>query len=287
MRHDIAKLICERPRTGGGGRLDKAYRWEFAWSRLVQEGREEDSPLRESIRKKWSPDRKEFSDYLAPIKGFLRKSIGRPWDDVWSEISSRLSIGSTTQRHVLGHVEDYVEKNAFEHEDGSITDYRGYGVRSFRGPSLYVCPRTGILKEAPEQPRNRFVHRPSVPLVRFHRIGGLWFEITFSEVPVVGHGWAVGGQVFSSHERLEEWLAANYDFYRGHVREVERSARVRDVLLDRAVDSYRVGSKKAHWLDGGNLYCSGKRQASKREIARHKLKFTREDHGGPEAVISS
>ena len=287
MRHDIAKLIVERPRTGAGGQLSKQYRREVMWSRLVQEGREEDSPPRESIRRKWGWDRKEFSDYLAPVKGFLRKSVGRPWDDVWSEIDSHLSVASTTQRHVLGHVEDYVEMNAVEQADGSITDYRGYPLSTFRGLSLYVCPSSGILKKGPEQVKFRYKLRVDVPIVRFHRISGIWFEITFSKLPVVGDGWAVGGHIFSSREKLDEWLETAYDFYRGRVREIERHATVRDVLVDRTVDDGRTGDKKAHWLDGGYLYCSAKRQIGKKELLRYKLRSVTEDHGGPEAVVAS
>lgn len=287
MRHDISRVVTERPRTGGG-KLDKRYRREFAWSRLVQEGREEDSPLRESIRKKWGFNRKEFRDFLAPVKGFLRKSVGRPWNNVWSEISQNLSFGSTTQRHVLGHADDYVEKNPIEQEDGSVTDYRGYPIQNFRGPSLYVHPSTGLLLEAPAPPpRQRYGFWAHVPVVRFHRINGIWFDVTFSRIPSIGSGWTVGGHFFSTHEKLEEWLGQNFDFYRGHVRKTEHLRHVSDVLVtDRMVDSFGVGKKDAHWRDGGSLYCSAKRQANKKTLRKFGLRGLERNWGGPPAAVS-
>jgi len=286
VRHDIAKLICERPRRGSRkDRLDRPYRREFVWSRLVQEGREEDSPLRESIRKKWGFDHKEFSDYLAPIKGFLKKSVGRPWDDVWSEISQNLSLGSATQRHVLGHVDGYVEKHAIEQEDGSITNSRGRPLNNYRMPSLYVCPRTGLLKKGPDATRRRYNQRLNVPVVRFHRVNGIWFDVTFSLLPMIQSGWTVGGHFFSTTEKLEDWLEQNYDFYRGHVRATDHLGSVHDVLVDRLVDTFNVRKVDAHWLDHGSLYCSAKRQAGKKEIRDFGLRGLERNWGGPPAVV--
>ncbi len=286
MRDDIAKVIVERPRAGGGT-LDSVYRREVDWTTLVQEGREEDSPSRESIRKKWGFDHKEFRDFLAPIRGFLRKSVGRPWNDVWSEISSHLSLGSTTQRHVLGHVFDYVEIHTIEQPDGSVTDSRGRPIFAFRRrDSYYVCPRTGILCEVPRPVSRRYRWRPKVPVVRFHRIHGIWYEIGFARPPATGKGWLVGGQIFSDRARLEEWLKSTYDFYRGLVREVDRYGNFFDVLVgETAKLGHAFGRDNAHWRDDGRLYCFSKRQVGKRELRQFGLRQIREDFGGPPAVV--
>lgn len=282
MRDDIAKLICERPRRNANGSLSKQYRREVAWSRLVQEGREEDSPLREQTRRKWGWDRKEFSDYLVPIEGFLRKSVGRPWDDVWSEITAHLSVGSTTQRHVLGHVRDYVEINAIEQEDGSITEPNGRKIYSYRSGSYYVDPNDGVLRAIPHEPRSRWSWSPKLPVVRFHRINGVWFEVEFAQAPVIGRAWEVSGRIFSTKAKLEEWLAKVSDIYRILATEIDRRANVHDVVLDCEAKfgrrSDRVGR---HWSDDGDLYCSSRRQVGKKEIRKFGLRDVVGDHAGP------
>jgi len=281
MRDDIAKLICERPRTGAHGGLSKQYRREVAWGRLVQEGREEDSPLREQTRRKWGWDRKEFSDYLAPIHGFLRKSVGRPWDDVWSELAAHLSEASTTQRHVLGHVREDVVINAVEQDDGSITEPNGRKIYSYRSGSYYVDPRDGVLRAVKHEPRSRSTWTPRIPAVRFHRIKGLWFEVEFSRPKAVGRCWEVNGHVFSTQEKLEEWLSANYDFYRRYAHETDRLENVVDVLLEREAKFEFNRKSGAHWLDNGDLYCSAKRQAGKKAIRQFGLRSVVDDHAGP------
>lgn len=282
MREDIAKLICERPRTGAHGSLSKQYRREVAWGRLVQEGREEDSPLREQTRRKWGWNRKEFSDFLAPIHGFLRKSVGRPWDDVWSELSAHLSSESTTQRHVLGHVRQYVEVNAVEQEDGSITEPDGRKIYSYRSGSYYVDPRDGLLRAIPHEPRSRWTWAPKLPVVRFHRINGIWFEVEFSQAPVIGRGWAVGGRIFTSREKLETWLGKVSDIYRILATEVDLRDNVHDVALDcEAKFGRRTDRAGFHWTDDGDLYCSARRQANKKAIRQFGLRDVTEDHAGP------
>lgn len=293
MRDDIAKVIVERPRRGGAaGRHSKQYRREVAWPRLLQEGREEDSPTSEHIRRKWGWDRKEFSDFLTPVYGFLRKSVGRPWDDVWSEISSHLSLGSTTQRHVLGHVFDYVELHAVELEDGTIAsrDALNRGFTWFRS-DFYVCPRTGDLCRHPDSVKSRKIRwrwTPGFPVVRFHRLDGIWYEVEFSKAPVVGRGWSVSGQIFTSRVELNAWFeaSASREFWRGYVREVELFAPAHDAFLDRRVAFGRRSDRSGyHWTDDGDVYCVKKRQVGKRDIRRFGLHALSSDHGGPPVKV--
>lgn len=294
MRDDIAKVIVERPRRGGAaGRHSKQYRREVDWSRLLQEGREEDSPSREHIRRKWGWDRKEFSDFLAPVYGFLRKSVGRPWDDVWSEISSRLSVGSTVQRHVLGHVFDYVELHAVELEDGTIAS-RAALNRGFTwfSSDFYVCPRTGELRMHPDSlktRKSRWRWTPELPVVRFHKRSGIWYEVDFARSPVTGKGWRVAAQTFTSLGALNDWFKAHpsRELWRGFVKEVDLfSLSVTDALLGRmAAFAPRDDRAGHHWLDAGDLYCATKRQVGRRDIRRFGLHEIESDHAGPPAKI--
>jgi hypothetical protein len=44
-------------------------------------------PEREGMMKRWREGRWgwSFGDHISPLRGFLRKNVGRPWDKVYSE----------------------------------------------------------------------------------------------------------------------------------------------------------------------------------------------------------
>ncbi len=67
--------------------------------RALRGGRE---PMRGPAKTKW------LNENLAPLKRFLGKQVGRPWDKVYSEIAENLKPTSTVQQHVRDHIEDFV-----------------------------------------------------------------------------------------------------------------------------------------------------------------------------------
>jgi hypothetical protein len=95
---------------------------------------------------------KYLNENLAPLRRFLRSRVGTPWDAVRSEMGAVLTLSSAVQKHVLDHVREYVEENprmidGWPHRpDASRGAYRPLGQwrREF-----YVCPETGLLREAP------------------------------------------------------------------------------------------------------------------------------------------
>jgi hypothetical protein len=238
MRADMAKVITERPRAGGGRVESKAYRDDVHWGRLREQGREDESPSREAIAGlKWGSTRKHFTDFLSPVVGFLRKHVGRPWDDVWSELCRVLDGGSTTQRHVLEHVRrDFVVLHTRAGDDGEVRRSTGeplvsrWGLR--RHGLFYVCPFTRELRHLPprKRPRNRFWSVPHVDVTEpIHRIDGVWFAVEFARIPQGGAAW--------------------------------------DTMFRREVRD-RGSTAQAHWKDGGALYCAKKRQLHRRELRR-------------------
>jgi hypothetical protein len=99
MREDIAKVIVERPRNGRSlARSEKGIRRKNEWKDL-------DAPTKGSMRPgRKNAERKSFTDLLTPLKGLIRKNVGRPWDKVYQEICEHLKPNSTMQKHVLDHV---------------------------------------------------------------------------------------------------------------------------------------------------------------------------------------
>ncbi len=291
MRSDIAKVVVERPRSGGRDRPIRAYRRSVDWDRLKQEGREDDAPVTESITFRHGVG-KRLNDFLSPIRGFLRKSVGRPWDDVWSEVSALLKPVSVMQRHVLEHLRDYVEINTLRQPDGTVTDSRGRELRSyFNRGAFYVDPDDGLLRQVPRTPRrvwrSRFGSRmggrhesgvdPQHPFLQDEN--GAWFEVTLAPLPVTSSGWIVRGNLVSDDKLVEARKADRLAFYgvrhgialgvAGDVwfRELAGPSVRQLVVPYRGIESVPDELKK-HWKDGGILYCAAKRQLGKKDKKR-------------------
>jgi hypothetical protein len=101
-----------------------------------------------SRRRTYGYECKEFTDKLNPIKGALRKNLGRPWNDIYSEFSKVLDRRSNSGIHIFGHLMDFVETNTFLGDDGEIYCYYKWGFRGDlirRVEGYYVDPITGRL----------------------------------------------------------------------------------------------------------------------------------------------
>ena len=93
MRNDTAKVVTERPRRGHGTPSKKWGR-RLGKRRLGKNEHDADDhgPTRAPIARhhQYGWNAKEFSDVLGPLRRYLRRQVGRPWDKVWSEIAGTL-----------------------------------------------------------------------------------------------------------------------------------------------------------------------------------------------------
>jgi hypothetical protein len=148
MRSDMAKVLVERPRGGGGDSIGKGYRKE------LQRTPVEELRTREGIKARSRRNPKWFTDHLGPLRRFLLSQVGRPWDLVYSEICQGVRKGFPVREHFLLHVYQYVERQVILidgipcHGEG-----RNYGspLKNYGGQYLYVCPKSGLLKKVPER----------------------------------------------------------------------------------------------------------------------------------------
>lgn len=139
MRKDMAKVLVERSRTGGSrdrrGRAPRSL---------------EDLPNKVSM-KRGHNDRKSLNENLSPLKRFLDSRVGKPWDQVYSEISANLKPSNAVQQHVRDHIWDFVKKDVFIAEGGIVCGYNRYryfgGNHEINNNQLYIDPETGILKK--------------------------------------------------------------------------------------------------------------------------------------------
>src|SRR3989344_5997814 len=114
VRADMAKVVTERPRYGHHNRSKKTALRVRRWDRTRYYDGEDglDGPKRiaSSRYSQHGWDAKEFSDRLGPLKKFLRRQVGRHWDEVYGELSRNLDKRSLTGRHIWIHVWQHVEK---------------------------------------------------------------------------------------------------------------------------------------------------------------------------------
>lgn len=154
MRADMAKVIVERPRKKGcAWNKPKGYR-----RRLRRYG-DDGPPAREGIQACWQGHTKYLNEHLGPLRRYLDKQVGRPWDKVFSEICARIDRSSAVQDHVRDHVADYVTTHVIL-IDGVPCNGEGgwnYGkpLHQLRFRPWYVCPRTGLLRRVKVASRKR------------------------------------------------------------------------------------------------------------------------------------
>ena len=146
MRHDMAKVVTERPRHGHS---NPSKKWGL---RLRQHDCDADDhgPSRAPIARgnQYGWETKMFSDLLGPLRRYLHTQVGRPWDKVWSDITRTLDHRSLTGRHIVSHIMWDVERNAWLGADGRVYHRRSSYTTPVSG--LYVHPRTGLLCYARE-----------------------------------------------------------------------------------------------------------------------------------------
>lgn len=188
MRHDMSKIIVERPRTGG---------FRGNWSILRANTKNidpENTPISEGMRKPHSVssgyERKQLNENLKPLYRFLNACNGQCWNKVFSEICAKINRNSAVQAHVIQHI----FMDGFVHFDcvvnkKIICDSKGVKINGFRRGGLkpmYVSPE-GILKFLPESQcykKQNSPFRKTNELQEYHRIDGIWYEINFEPILV-------------------------------------------------------------------------------------------------------
>ncbi|HEY6401541.1 MAG TPA: hypothetical protein VI479_09040, partial [Blastocatellia bacterium] len=149
----------------------------------------EDTPKRVSgSRSKYirAGEIKYFSDFLSPLRRFLRTNVGRLWDQVYSEMKEHLDDRKVTGRHVFEHIESEVETHPLIGDDGKFytTGYDGrlYPIREF-----YVDPRTGLLCWSDEKPpwrrRDKSIQKADYVHLSantcYVKMNGIWYFIEY------------------------------------------------------------------------------------------------------------
>ena len=194
MRDDMAKVIVERPRAGGGVRSPKSER------RRVQKIPLGELHKREGIKRPWDTAggcQKHLNENLSPLRRFLRSRCSRPWDKVYGEICERINRNSAVQLHIWQHLVQFVCTSATE-IDGEICDSRGIRLRD----EFYVHPRTRLLRRnehygdrhwrmygdvKPSSPTSEGLTMACLDETRVcWKVEDIWYEFEFRPLPESG-----------------------------------------------------------------------------------------------------
>ncbi len=207
-------------------------------------------------------------DHLAPLRRFLRSRCGRRWDDVWAEICAVTDGRATVQDHVRIHVPDFVATRTRVGQDGRIWTTgecysRPMPLEDTR-LDCYVDPVDGVLKPNVFR-RSWFKRRQEVAeelsaeaatrmravskYLQLHDFGDAgWWEVRLARLDREGEYAPFGsfGWPYSSHGQFPA---------QDVVYQAKLSALPRTRLYGRT-----------------GVYAIAKRQLSKREIKRAKLR---------------
>jgi hypothetical protein len=190
MRSDMAKLLTEAERGGSG---NSSQKWGKRLPYISDSYYEEEVSWIPSRRTNKTSGKRQGTN---PLKGFLRKNLGRPWDKVYSDACQVLDRRSHGGRKALQILLWLVERNcAIGQKTGLIYGINEWGW-DFQVNGFYVHPKTGLLKEQriKKEPRrwyypSRAEDPPTIKIndkAQYTKLDGIWYycedyKITYQE----------------------------------------------------------------------------------------------------------
>ncbi len=191
MRSDMGRVVIERPRRGSSHESPKVRHFR---GRIDDEGDYDGLTRLPSSANKINgfvpkiPD-KSFTDLLGPLRRYLHKNVGRPWDKIYSEANASLKSGGWGVNHVFtNHFLGEVDRTVYQDERGgviSLLHRNRFGRLQLWG--FYVHPRTGLLCYARPPRENKQSHPNDVKLMQredgvfYVRVKDLWFVARYED----------------------------------------------------------------------------------------------------------
>lgn len=263
MREDMSKVLTERPR-----KKCEYRRYSSNSERSIDDFQQKESMKLRHI------ERKSFSDLLGPLYRFVDSRIGKPWNDVYSEICQHIKPKSTLQLHVLGHLKHIVLTNVIV--EGNFirrpTDKQYLNITSYKKYKLYyVDPTTGILRKAKifpyEQPKKETTV-VSNGMIQYRLVNKVWYVLEIAYLPLVE---TVVIKLSNGTESTREHQPGYDEFLCSSLETLITVGYIKDAF-GKQNNKYPLiyGTKFktiAQWLYGNsNFYCKAKYPASKKHL---------------------
>lgn len=286
MKKYMNKILVERPRVGGVGK-ENSRRNRRETKQTLRDVDGSTAPETDI----WSfhamkrvhtslpgsyDDKKQLNENLQPLRRFLQSRIGKPWNEVYSEIMANLNLNNAVQYHVYQHLtrDRMVETNTYMSKSGKIVAVTPYGPQVITDnwqPTFYVDPNDGTLQLSTACTRHIYRYRKDAPnkngyydkknlLVQWHKIKGVWFEFDMRRATDL----EMAEQRFGRYEMVKAWPSdAHKKTWIGEY----------SVFLEQIINE---NPKWQHWnrwavirrLFGDYLLPISKRQISSKEVRR-------------------
>ena len=200
---ELPYKVIDRPRHGG------------EYQRKGRPARDLESlPEKEGIRKPYQGgDRKEFSDHLGPLWGFLNTNCGKPWNKVYSKVCEMLPGNTVQGRHIRDHVTQAVFMG-HDHEYSGLYNYRARFAR-------WYVDKHGILRKNTKKSKYQYKPKP-LNLIRltdttgYEKRNGIWhsykLEVREGYIPALNPNritWTVALYTRLSEKKLKELKLKN------------------------------------------------------------------------------
>jgi hypothetical protein len=266
MRKDMSKVLTERPRT-----KCKYRRYSNNSERSIDDFQQKESMKLRHI------ERKSFSDLLGPLYRFIGSRVGKPWNDVYSEICQNLKPTSTLQQHLLDHVKTIVLTNVIV--EGEFIrrpiDDRYLNVTSYKKYKLYyVDPTTGILCKAKIFPYEKPKKETTVisnGMTQYRLINKVWYVLELTYIPPVEETVVVKDSYHKEETITREHQPGYDEFLCSSLETLTKFGYIKDAFRKQNNGyPFHYGTKFktiAQWLYGNpNFYCKAKYPAGRKHI---------------------
>lgn len=184
MRHDMNKVFHEKPRRGH----NSSFR-EVRHSKDFNQIPPDELPYKESMnfRYKYFRQTKSTNIHNGPILKFLQKSVGLPWDVIYSKICYMCKNDKSDFT-----IEDFLNREIYINDinigaDGGVYVNVAYSSSAFRldkSNSFYVHPLTKILCKGDKKKYKRYVP----PITAYYygndilrKEDGIWYIYLFKK----------------------------------------------------------------------------------------------------------
>lgn len=300
MRPDFNKQLTERERLG-----HTMHFGEFRNCKGNKVIDEEMSGGKESIhtRRRLAAGplrgRKQFNENLNPLKNFLRVNVGRPWDKIYSEITTAFDKRKVINNHILEHLFQYVELQVHIIDGKPCTmNTRRYGPEELyspittnpRYPTYYVDPRDGILKapKAGKTRRQRDAESAAEESAaakkvfckidkdsNLHLVNDVWYVYTMKDRPqhiieyTAPPGWNQG--IRWDDPKYVRWDGLTPEEQKELGVPTPKEVRIRDLGIP-AVPGYRTGSKWNGYSYGKEIVPENRYYAHRQTASKAQLK---------------
>lgn len=276
MRKDFKKVLCEEPRSGAWNGKGRPLNKLKGFKKRIQRNTKGDYdnwslPYQETMFGKRGRGTKSFGEHLQPLVRFLRSSVGRPWNDVFSEIRERCPNDNAVNAHIYQHLWGYVVRHA-QVIDGKVCHPpdETFGVEGFREvldrgrDDTFYVDSNGILRRAPRRVFKK-QKEANKNIIKDHgqiyvRQNGIWYKTFLKPI--------------GAPTSVTKMIAG----YGGHLyaQEIWHYPPFKDVFLKVGSATYgwdgQKGAQECQRFYGKKVYCCQLRQLGSRELKKLGLK---------------